>query len=120
MPAFDLLVNDCNHNHIFNVTFSLNCTFFYLSTIFCLHTIIGYQVFLSDTNNLHAIILFQLFLSNTNNLCMNHYKMISVKHIPIVLSDKLFLLGVQWRQFSAQVCFGMATKETQISHLLKN
>ena len=32
-----------------------------------LHTIIWFQVFLSNTNNLHTIIWFQVFLFNTNN-----------------------------------------------------
>ena len=33
-----------------------------------LHTVILYQVFLSNTNNLHTVVWFQVFLSNTNNL----------------------------------------------------
>ena len=35
---------------------------------FCLHIVVWYQVFLSNTNNLLTILWFQVFLSNTNNL----------------------------------------------------
>ena len=52
-----------NHvHHMFLVTF-----FVQLFLRGCLHTVISYQVFLSNTNNLHTIIWYQVFLSNTNN-----------------------------------------------------
>ena len=35
--------------------------------IICLHTVIYYQEFLSNTNNLYTVIYFQVFLSNNNN-----------------------------------------------------
>ena len=37
---------------------------FYLSIIICLHTVICYQVFYSNTNNLHTVVWFQTYLSN--------------------------------------------------------
>ena len=40
------------------------CSFFL--RIF-LHTVIWYQIFLSNKNNLHTVVWFQVFLSNTNN-----------------------------------------------------
>ena len=42
--------------------------FFYLTINISLHTVMGYQVFLYNTNNLCTVIWFQVFLSNTNNL----------------------------------------------------
>ena len=49
----------------------ISCTF--ILTFFVLlflqsylHTVIWYQVFLSNTNNLHMVIWYQVFLSNTN------------------------------------------------------
>ena len=40
----------------------------FLSNINNLHTILWYEVFLSNTNNLHTVLWYQVFLSNTNNL----------------------------------------------------
>ena len=42
---------DCNHNYIFNVSLH-----FFLSIIICLHTVIWFQIFPSNTNNLYTII----------------------------------------------------------------
>ena len=39
----------------------------YLVIIY-LHTVIWYQIFLSNANNMHAVIWFQVFLYNTNDL----------------------------------------------------
>ena len=58
---------DRYHNYIFNTPLHFNC-FFYLSVIICLHTVIWYKVFLSNTNNLHQTVSFQVFVSNTDNL----------------------------------------------------
>ena len=46
----------------------LKITLFYLSLIICLHTIIGFQVFLSNANILDTVGWFQVFLSYTNIL----------------------------------------------------
>ena len=37
----------------------------YLTIIICLHTVIWFQLFVTNANNLHSILLFQTFLCNT-------------------------------------------------------
>ena len=39
--------------------------YFYLITIICLHTVIWFQVFLSNSNNLQTVVWFQV--TNNNN-----------------------------------------------------
>ena len=58
-----------------------NCQeFFYFIHCISIFTIIGYQVFLFDTNNWHTILWFQVFLSNNNNnmVLSNYFYLIIV------------------------------------------
>ena len=48
MIQLDSLLNNCNHNYIFNVPW------YFLFIITCLQTVVWFQVFLSNTNNLHS------------------------------------------------------------------
>ena len=61
--------------------------FIFIFTFFCvvssdfLHTVIEYQVFLSNTNYLHTVVWFQVFLAITNNYilsCNYFYLMIVI------------------------------------------
>ena len=56
-----------------------------------LHTVIWYQVFLSNTNNLLIIVWFQVFLSNTNNLLI-------IVWFQVFLSNTNNLLIIVWFQ----------------------
>ena len=80
-------------NYIFNVPlhFSSNWIFKKWSTVFSLHKVIRYQVFLYNTNNLNTVIWFQVFLSNTNNL---H----TVVWFQVFLSNTNNLYTVVWFQ----------------------
>ena len=55
---------DCNHNYIFNVALCFKKIHFYLSWIICLHTVIQYQLLLSNTNKNQAIGLMSRVFAN--------------------------------------------------------
>ena len=71
-----------------------------------MHTVIWFQVFLSNTNNLHTVVWFQVFLSDTNDYIVssNYFYLIIVIYFHTVieandnnkkqLSLKLFLIQI--------------------------
>ena len=54
---------------------------------YCFLKVIGFQVFLSNTNNFLKVAWFQVFLSNTNNymFSINHFYLIIVICFPTVI-----------------------------------
>ena len=60
-----ILCLEVRESHSFHVYIHFFVVLFLRS--FFLHTVILYQVFLSNTNNLHTVAWFQVFLSNINN-----------------------------------------------------
>ena len=56
----------CQFSNCVSYTFIFIFLQFFLKRF--LHTVIWYQVYISNTNDLHSNIWYQVFLSNTNNL----------------------------------------------------
>ena len=57
---------DNSHNYIFNILLEFFKLHF-LSLVICLYMVIQFHVFQSNTSNLSTAIGFQVFISHTNN-----------------------------------------------------